>query len=355
MISFSERACEQLKELVDEFSDIKTKGENGRSAFWLWIDAVKECSNNIDKLSKHNFSRKYGGYCCKMYSWGTIYYDKLVKNGDVYIGIKFYKINRNNLELWLRHKPLKRANNKWTITDLSSGLPDIKIVRSTANMYTWYDESKRKLVNPQRWYCQIGEFNSFGNTFVCIRDRKGYEYYRFIDTSLQYIGDLKYEQVGYTPQKCYFVKYSNGYYQILKPNLIPLDDNVYENVFIGIDGHLYGTILGKDYIIETKRPCRFKNIINESILCKIVSNVIKEIVNEEYKVVGRYETFDYGNGKKGHSIITLKDEYGGESKIIEDDGCYVLYNKVGDEYEPSPYIYPEALNAMKKLPNLPLR
>lgn len=94
---------------------------------------------------------------------------------------------------------------------------------------------------------------------------------------------------------------------------------------------------------------------NGSILRKIVSNVIKEIVNEEYKVVGGNEMFDYGNGKKGHSIITLKDEYGGESKIIEDDGCYVLYNKVGDEYEPSPYIYPEAFNAMKKLPNLPLR
>lgn len=94
---------------------------------------------------------------------------------------------------------------------------------------------------------------------------------------------------------------------------------------------------------------------NGSILRKIVSNVIKEIVNEEYKVVGGNEMFDYGNGKKGHSIITLKDEHGGESKIIEDDGCYVLYNKVGDEYEPSPYIYPEAFNAMKKLPNLPLR
>ncbi len=64
------------------------------------------------------------------------------------------------------------------------------------------------------------------------------------------------------------------------------------------------------------------------------------------------------NGSKITPIVTLKDEYGGVSHIIEDDHCYVLINKMHKGYENSPEIfnmvhhwYTEAVDAVKNLPS----
>lgn len=64
------------------------------------------------------------------------------------------------------------------------------------------------------------------------------------------------------------------------------------------------------------------------------------------------------NGSKVKPIVTLKNEYGGVSHIIEDDHCYVLLNRMSKGYENSPEIfnmvyhwYTEAVDALKGLPS----
>lgn len=108
-------------------------------------------------------------------------------------------------------------------------------------------------------------------------------------------------------------------------------------------------------IPESKRHKITKVRLTESQLQKVISNCVRQILNEEYKVVERNTKFNWGNGDEGFALITLKTDLGGESRVVENDGCYVLYQKVGDDYKPAPFLYPEAFNAMKKLPNLPLR
>ena len=50
-------------------------------------------------------------------------------------------------------------------------------------------------------------------------------------------------------------------------------------------------------------------------------------------------------------LMTLKDEYGGISHIINDDHCYVLINKSGDgRFSMSRHWYREAVRALKRLP-----
>ncbi len=108
-------------------------------------------------------------------------------------------------------------------------------------------------------------------------------------------------------------------------------------------------------IPESKRYKTTKIRLTESQFKRVISNCIRQILSEEYKVVERNTKFNYGNGKKGFALMTLKEKGGGETRVVEDDGCYTLYQKIGDTYELTPYIYPEAFNAMKKLPNLPLQ
>ena len=45
-------------------------------------------------------------------------------------------------------------------------------------------------------------------------------------------------------------------------------------------------------------------------------------------------------------LVTLKDEYGGISHIINDDHCFVLINKVDIYYEPTTHWYQEAVDAL---------
>ena len=57
------------------------------------------------------------------------------------------------------------------------------------------------------------------------------------------------------------------------------------------------------------------------------------------------------SGSRINPVATLKDEYGGVSHIIMDDGCYVLVNgSRGGEFAKVYHWYPEAVDAMKSLP-----
>ncbi len=53
-----------------------------------------------------------------------------------------------------------------------------------------------------------------------------------------------------------------------------------------------------------------------------------------------------------HPVATLKDEYGGVTHIVRDDGCYILINGGVDlPFRISAWIYPEAFEVLKKLPS----
>lgn len=96
---------------------------------------------------------------------------------------------------------------------------------------------------------------------------------------------------------------------------------------------------------------------NEKLVNEVFQECKKRLLNEgKYEVVGFDEDFDYGNGQKGHSLLRLSDGYG-ETRVVEADGCYVAYQKVGDDkYVEQTYFYPELFNAMVDyLPKLPLR
>lgn len=157
--------------------------------------------------------------------------------------------------------------------------------------------------------------------------------------------------------------------QPLNPKKDIYADRMFKNVVIKVrefdisefnDGHFR-----KDTIDEIIKLLTYgtspSSSVNESVrltesqLQKVISNCVRQILNEEYKVVERNTKFNWGNGDEGFALITLKTDLGGESRVVENDGCYVLYQKVGDDYKPAPFLYPEAFNAMKKLPNLPLR
>jgi len=58
------------------------------------------------------------------------------------------------------------------------------------------------------------------------------------------------------------------------------------------------------------------------------------------------------DGTEATPIVTLKDEYGGISHIIEDDHCYVLVNGSAERgFATVRHWYPEAVEALKTLPN----
>ncbi len=64
------------------------------------------------------------------------------------------------------------------------------------------------------------------------------------------------------------------------------------------------------------------------------------------------ETEESAVGEGGwHPVATLKDEYGGVTHVVRDDGCYILINGGVDvPYKISSWIYPEAFEVLKTLP-----
>lgn len=74
---------------------------------------------------------------------------------------------------------------------------------------------------------------------------------------------------------------------------------------------------------------------------------------EKYEEYGRGIEFTDNHGINWKSVVSLKDDAGGITHIVKDDGCYLLYH--GSErrgyYRRSSYIFPEAHAALKRLPN----
>lgn len=66
-----------------------------------------------------------------------------------------------------------------------------------------------------------------------------------------------------------------------------------------------------------------------------------------YKVVGTHESATLNNGDKVRPLVSLEDEHGGVSHIIEDDHCFVLVNGSKDrKYQMVYYWYDAAALAL---------
>ena len=81
------------------------------------------------------------------------------------------------------------------------------------------------------------------------------------------------------------------------------------------------------------------------------------VLLEKYEEYGRGIEFTDNNGINWKSVVSLKDDAGGITHIVKDDGCYLLYH--GSErrgnYHRSSYIFPEAHAALKELPDPSVR
>jgi len=70
-----------------------------------------------------------------------------------------------------------------------------------------------------------------------------------------------------------------------------------------------------------------------------------------YKVIGP-DTEIYWNEEYAHPVVTLADEHSGRAQIVIDDHCYVLLLQQPDgRYKQSPWIFREAFQALKNLPD----
>lgn len=281
MIYFSRIARLQLESIKDRFVDRKNKNEFGRSAFWLWIDKITNDIKRLELLPTHAISTTPNIFYLSIDEWGIIYYRVQYVSNSINFRIESFKFNYINLFKWMAHKPIDIPNKTWEITKYPSGLPNIAIVCSNANLYTWFNTITNKLVNPKKWYCEIGEFNSLGNTYVCVRSKSGNEYYRFIDKTLHYLNKNKYLQIGVSPKGNYYVQYPNKRFQILKPDLTPLDGFYYENVIVN-NGCMYGEINGEDYLVETKlykeKPKHQKITLTENQFYNFILNCVNKVL-----------------------------------------------------------------------------
>ena len=74
-----------------------------------------------------------------------------------------------------------------------------------------------------------------------------------------------------------------------------------------------------------------------------------------YKQVETDKEIRKNNGVLVNPVATLADEYGGRCEIYIDDHCYVLCLRQEDSnYKNTPWIFREAHNVLKTLPELEL-
>ena len=84
---------------------------------------------------------------------------------------------------------------------------------------------------------------------------------------------------------------------------------------------------------------------------------------DEFAILEKYEVYGHGiefvdnNGISWKSVVSLKDDAGGTTHIVIDDGCYLMFHgsEHRENYRISSYIFPEAHAALKDLPTLPVR
>lgn len=168
----------------------------------------------------------------------------------------------------------------------------------------------------------------------------------------------KWKSKGYmaNTDKWYFLYHIDG-------DTIYVDDachaqNMHESVDFKLSKYIHEYLQSNCMILSESRTGIKQIKLNEDQLRDMLGYVVRCVLNEEYKVVDSPDYFFGDTGMRiNNPVLSLEDEYGGKTHVVEDDGCYVAYNNVGDtdKFVSITHLYPELFNAMKKLPNLPLR
>jgi hypothetical protein len=97
--------------------------------------------------------------------------------------------------------------------------------------------------------------------------------------------------------------------------------------------------------------------------CDQYENDCRKYRNEFYKTFGRHYVeggssvmlkLGFINMESGDKAIYVAEFNNGFSHIIVDDSCWVIVNGYDGEAKQSSWIFPEAKEALNKLPNSPL-
>lgn len=132
--------------------------------------------------------------------------------------------------------------------------------------------------------------------------------------------------------------------------------NMHESVDFKLSKYIREYLKYSRVILSESKTGTKQIRLNEGQLRDMLNYVVHCVLNEEYKVVDSPDHFFGDTGIRiNNPVLSLENEYGGKTHVVEDDGCYVAYNNIGDtdRFVSITHLYPELFNAMKKLPNLP--
>lgn len=269
-----------MQSLVNDYGDYKTQQEYGRSAFWIWVDAIKSSTLEIDSLRTHTPYK--GHYSHQLGIWGYAIYDIVRINGNIIFYVYDYSFNQQNFYKWLHHETIDSPiiSNAYTSVT-NSGIDGIEIVKSDANTYNWRNIKTHRILCNQ-WYLQIGKFNSQGITYVQLKD----DQFKFINSQFKYIDNNIYRCIGTTPKGNFYVQLPNGNYCLLNPDCTRKDRNLWRDVTIqnGIFKGLNGNVWN---VVESRR---FSQIITETINSFIAEDTIRKggvHISDENKMLAK--------------------------------------------------------------------
>lgn len=162
MVRLSQYASNQIQSIINEYCGYRTRGENGRSAFWLWYDQVKNYIRGITVSSSKRLSN--GVYKYTMRYLGDVFfvYSRTREKGrfsGVIITVLDFDFDETNFFNWLQHQPLENRlppkpntiNKRFKPRPLGFGYT---MVKSISGLYTIAD-SDGKPLNSNDWFKSI--------------------------------------------------------------------------------------------------------------------------------------------------------------------------------------------------------
>lgn len=162
MVRLSQYASNQIQSIVNQYCGYKTRGENGRSAFWLWYDQVKNLIRGITVGSSTRLSN--GVYKYTMRYWGDVFfvYSRKREKGrfsGIVITVLDFDFDETNFYNWLQHKPLENhlppkpniINPEFKPRPLGFGYT---MVKAKSGLYTIADSNGQPL-NSNEWFKSI--------------------------------------------------------------------------------------------------------------------------------------------------------------------------------------------------------
>ena len=162
MVRLSQYASNQIQSIVNQYCGYKTRGENGRSAFWFWYDQVKNLIRGITVGSSTRLSN--GVYKYTMRYWGDVFfvYSRTREKGrfsGIVITVLDFDFDETNFYNWLQHKPLENhlppkpniINPQFKPRPLGFGYT---MVKAKSGLYTIADSNGQPL-NSNEWFKSI--------------------------------------------------------------------------------------------------------------------------------------------------------------------------------------------------------